>query len=129
MYNKVILIGTMADRPQEMYDTDVHRHVYISLKVSPPSDAVPTYWGGVYDLRDSDWPIGADTFPVICRDPLLVERCLKSFNKGDIVCVEGRLVLTVLRSDRDLVPLVEILASEVLLLSEHSSMQVQEQQL
>ena len=126
MYNKIILIGTMIDHPQEMYDTDARRCICISLKVLPPPDAPPTHWGLIFDLRDPDWPIGDDTFLVICRDPLLVEKCLKSFSKGDVVCVEGRLVLTQLRSGGDLLPLAEILASEVLLLSEHSNIQLQE---
>ncbi len=118
MYNRITLIGAMVGRPQEMYDADANRYVYISLKVTPPPDAPPTYWGGVYDLRDPDWPLGDDTFLVICRDLLLAERCLKSLHKGDLVCIEGRLVLTLLRSDADLVPLAEILASDVLLLKE-----------
>jgi hypothetical protein len=55
---------------------------------------------------------------VICRDQLLVERCLQSLHKGDVICIEGRLVLTLLRSDGDLVPLAEILASDVIPLKE-----------
>jgi hypothetical protein len=118
MYNRITLIGTMVDRPQEMYDTDANRYISISLKVPPPPDAPPTHWGGVYDLRGPDWPTGDDTFLVICRDLLLVKKCLKVLHKGDLIGVEGRLVLTLLRSDGDLVPLAEILASEVILLKE-----------
>src|SRR5438309_1960259 len=36
IYNRVTLIGTIADRPQEMYDTDANRYVYMSLKVARP---------------------------------------------------------------------------------------------
>jgi hypothetical protein len=118
MHNRITLIGTMADHPQEMYDTDANRYVYISLNVPPPPDAPPTHWGGIYDLRDPDWPRGDDTFLIICRDSLLIETCLKSLRKGDLVCIEGRLVLTLLRNSNDLVPLAEILASTVLLLKE-----------
>lgn len=71
-----------------------------------------------YDLRDPDWPRGDDTFLIICHDSLLIEMCLKPLHKGDMICIEGRLVLTLLRSGTDLVPLAEILASTVLLLKE-----------
>jgi single-stranded DNA-binding protein len=122
MYNKITLIGTMAERPQEMYDPDGNRCACISLNVPPPSDAPPTYWGLVFDLRPpgcgSGWPVGDATFLVVCRVQLLIEKCLQSLHKGDVVCVEGRLVLTLLCSDEDLVPLAEILASEVILLKE-----------
>ena len=116
MYNRITLIGTMADHPQEMYDADANRYVYISLHVPPPPDAPPTHWGGIYDLRNPDWPRGDDMFLIICRDSLLVEMCLKSLHKGDLVCIEGRLVLTLLNSDNDLVPVAEILANTALLL-------------
>jgi hypothetical protein len=55
---------------------------------------------------------------VICQDLLLAERCLNALHVGDLICVEGRLVLTLLRSDGNLVPLAEILASDVILLKE-----------
>lgn len=122
MYNKITLIGTVAERPQEMYDPDGNRCVCISLNVPPPPDAPPTHWGLVFDLRPSGcgsgWPVGDETFPVICRTQLLVEKCLQSLHEGNIICVEGRLVLTLLRSGGDLVPLAEILASDVILLTE-----------
>jgi len=53
---------------------------------------------------------------VICRDALLVEKCVISLHKDDLVCIEGRLVLTHSRIDGDLVPLAEILASNAILL-------------
>jgi hypothetical protein len=122
MYNKMTLIGTMKDHPHEMYDTDAHRYVYMSISIPPPPDAPPTHWAGIYDLRPpgngSGWSVGDDTFLVICRDPLLIETCLQSLHKGDLICIEGRLVLTLLESDADVVPLAEILASNVLLLKE-----------
>lgn len=118
MYNRITLIGTIVDHPEEMYDMNGNRHVYLSLNIPPPPDAPPTYWGGIYDLHNPDRSAGDDTFPVICRDPLLIERCLNVLHKNDLICVEGRLVLTLLRSERDLVPLAEILASDVILLKE-----------
>jgi len=127
MYNRITLVGTMADRPQEMYDPDASRWVCISLNVLPPPDAPPTHWGLVFDLRSPDWPVGDETFLVICRDHVLVEKCLKSLQKGDVICVEGRLVLTLLRSEGQLLPLAEILASDVIPLTEHSSGALQEE--
>lgn len=121
MYNRITLIGMLTDDPQERIDPDGNRAALLSLKVPPPTDAPPTYWGLVYDLRSPDWPTGEDTFLVICRDRALMERCLHSFHQGDVACVEGRLVLTCLRSNGDLVPLAEILASDVILLTEHTS--------
>lgn len=125
MYNKITLIGTMADHPQAKYDPDANLSVCISLIVPPPPDAFPTYWGLVFDLRPpgsgSGWPTGDDTFLVIVRDPELVERCLQSLHKGDVICVEGRLVLTLLRSDGDIVPLAEVLASDVILLTKDAN--------
>lgn len=121
MHNRITLIGTLADHPQERVDPDGNRAALLSLKVPPPPDAPPTYWGLVYDLRSPDWPTGEDTFLVICRERVLVERCFQSVHKGDLICVEGRLVLTFLRSHGALVPLAEILASDVILLTEHSS--------
>lgn len=126
MYNRITLIGMLTDDPQERIDPDGNWAALLSLKVPPPPDAPPTYWGLVYDLRSPDWPTGEDTFLVICRDRLLIERCLQFFYQGDAVCVEGRLVLTFLRSDSDLVPLAEILASDVILLTEHTSGRSQE---
>lgn len=118
MYNRIILIGTIVDDPEEIYAPDASRAVYLSLKVSLPPDASPTYWGLIYDLRppglSSGWTVGDDTFLVICRDSLLIERCLRSFHKADVVCVEGRLVLTLLRCDGEPVPLAEILANDVI---------------
>jgi hypothetical protein len=122
MYNRITLVGIMADHPREMYDTDANRYICLSLQVLPPPDAPPTHWGGIYDLRAPNWTAGEDTFLVICRDPLLVKRCGTSLHKGDVVCVEGRLVLTYLRCSRDPVPLAEILASDVIVLTEHSSL-------
>jgi hypothetical protein len=108
------LIGTLIDHPQDTYDTDANKVLSISLKVAPPPDAPPTYWGVIYDLRSPDWPRGDDTFLIISRDLLLIDRCMQSLHKGDLVCVEGRLVLTLLRSGGDLVPLAEILANEII---------------
>jgi hypothetical protein len=51
MYNKITLIGTMADHPQAKYDPDANLSVCISLIVPPPLDSSPTYWGLVFDLR------------------------------------------------------------------------------
>jgi hypothetical protein len=116
MYNKITLIGTLIDHPEEMYDTDANRCMYFSLNVPPPPDAPPTHWGLHFDLRIRDWPRGDGIFLVISRDLLLVERYLSSLHKGDMVCVEGRLVLTPLRALGELVPLAEILASEIILL-------------
>jgi len=121
MHNRITLIGTLADHPQESIDPDGNRAALLSLKVPPPPDAPPTYWGLVYDLRSPDWPTGEDTFLVIYRERELVEWCFQSVHKDDLICVEGRLVLTFLNSDGDLVPLAEILASDVILLREHSS--------
>jgi single-stranded DNA-binding protein len=127
MYNRITLIGTITKNPQEMFDPDGNEAALISLKVPPPPDAPPTHWGLVYDLRAPDWPVGDDTFLVICQDRLLIERCLKSLHKGDVVCVEGRLVLTLLRTNGDLVPLAEILANDVILLTKHSSVRLREE--
>jgi single-stranded DNA-binding protein len=122
MYNRITLVGTIVDDPQEKYDPDANRAVCIALKVPPPPDAPPTHWGLVFDMHSgSDWPTGDDTFLVICRNNLLGERCLQSLQEGDLVCVEGRLVLTLLNSDGTQVPLAEILASEVILLSRNAS--------
>jgi len=126
MYNRITLIGTLTDSPEEEIDPEGNRAALLSLKVPPPPDAPPTHWGLFFDLRSPDWPTGEDAFLVICRDRLLIERCLYGFHPGDIVCVEGRLVLTLLRSDGDLVPLAEILASEVIPLTEHASERPQE---
>jgi single-stranded DNA-binding protein len=126
MYNRITLIGTLTDHPQERIDPHGNGAALLSLKVPPPPDAPPTYWGLVYDVRSSDWPTGEDTFLVICRDRLLRERCVQDLHQGDIICVEGRLVLTLLRSNGDLVPLAEILASEVILLTRHTSEHPQE---
>jgi hypothetical protein len=115
MYNRIILIGSVVDHPEASYDIDGNKFLCLQIKVPPPPDAPPTYWGMVYDLRFHDWPVGEDTFLVICRDPFLVERCLQSLQKGDLVCVEGRLVLTLLRSEGELLPLAEILANDVIL--------------
>jgi single-stranded DNA-binding protein len=119
MCNRITLIGTLADHPQEKFDPDGNCAVLLSLKVPPPPDAPPTHWGLVYDLRSPDWPTGEDTFLIICRERVLVEKCLQSLHKGDLIGVEGRLVLTYLSSDGDIVPLAEILASDVILLTEH----------
>lgn len=116
MLNRITLIGTMMDDPGILYDPNGSRCVYFSLNVPPPHYAPPTYWGMVFDLRGPDWPTGEDSFLVICRDVVLVEKCVNSLHKDDLVCIEGRLVLTHLRSDADLVPLAEILASDVILL-------------
>ncbi len=62
-----------------------------------------------------------DTFLVICRDPFLIEKCPNVLHKSDLVCVKGRLVLTLVRSGEDLVPLAEILVSDVILVSSLSS--------
>jgi hypothetical protein len=117
MYNKITLIGMLTDHPKEIYDTDANKFLCILLKVSPPPDSPPTYWGVEYDLRAPDWPRGDDTFLVISRDLLLIERCIKTLHKGDIICVEGRLVLTPFLVNRNLVPLAEILTHEILLLA------------
>jgi single-stranded DNA-binding protein len=127
MYNRIILIGSLVDHPQDYYDPDGNKFLCMQIKVPPPPDAPPTYWGTIYDLRGLDWPRGEDTFLVICRDHLLVERCLQTLRKGDVVCVEGRLVLTLLRSEGELLPLAEILASDVFLLTEDSRVQLQEE--
>ncbi|HTI13738.1 MAG TPA: hypothetical protein VL461_04085 [Dictyobacter sp.] len=47
MYNRIILIGTIAKRPEEMYAVDGRRFVSLLLTVPLP----PTYWGEVNDLR------------------------------------------------------------------------------
>src|SRR5579859_156010 len=120
-------VGTMADHPPKIYHPDANKYVSISLKVPSPPNAPPTYWGLVYDLRSPDWPVGHDTFLVICREHSLVDKCLESFHKGDVVCIEGSLVLTLLPSDGDLVPLAEILACDVILLTEHSSVRLQQE--
>jgi hypothetical protein len=122
MFNRITLVGTMADGPGEMYDTGGNKHAVFSLKVSPPADAPQPYWSGVYDLRCPEH----DTFLVICRDPLLVGSVLEACYKDDVVCVEGRLVLTLLRCGGDNVPLVEVLASEVVLLLKRLDAQLQE---
>jgi hypothetical protein len=106
----------MMDDPEVVYDPDGSKRVYFALNVPPPPNAPPTHWGIVYDMRAPDWTTGDDSFLVTCRDALLVERCVKSLHQDDLVCIEGRLVLTYLRSDRDLVPLAEIFASDVILL-------------
>ncbi len=121
MYNRITLIGILTDHPQQNIDPDGNGAVLLSLKVPPPPDAPPTYWGLVYDLRSPDWSTGEDTFLVICRDHSLIERCLQFFHQGDLVCIEGRLVLTHLLSDGNLVPLAEILANDVILLRECAS--------
>ncbi len=121
MYNRITLIGMLADDPRAKIDPDGNQVALLSLKVPPPTDAPPAYWGLVFDLRSPGWSTGEDTFLIICRDRTLIERCLHRFHQGDIACVEGRLVLTYLRSDGDLVPLAEILASDVILLAEHTS--------
>ncbi|HTI13737.1 MAG TPA: hypothetical protein VL461_04080 [Dictyobacter sp.] len=51
---------------------------------------------------------------MIGQDPALVERCLRSLQKGTVVCIEGRLVLTLLRGREGLLPLAEILAHDVI---------------
>ncbi|HZO73627.1 MAG TPA: single-stranded DNA-binding protein [Ktedonobacteraceae bacterium] len=127
MYNKVTLIGQLADLPEKLYDPDGNVVVCMQLKVSPPSDAPPTYWGVTYDLRTPQWTVGEETFMVICRAPLLIERCLQSLHKDDLVCVEGRLVLTQLLNGEDLLYLAEILASDVILLTEHADKRSQEE--
>lgn len=126
MYNKITLIGPLAYLPEKLYDPDGNIVVCMQLKVAPPSDAPPTYWGVTYDLRTPEWPVGEETFMVICRDPLLIERCLQSLREGDLVCVEGRLVLTQLLKGETLLYLAEILASDVILLTEHISKRSQE---
>jgi len=87
MYNKITLIGPLADLPEKLYDPDGNVVVCMRLKATPPSDAPPTYWGVTYDLRTPQWTVGEEIFMVICRDPLLIERCLQSLHKGDLVCV------------------------------------------
>ena len=116
MYDKIIVVGTMTDAPQELYDTNGHKFVSMSLAISTSSDAPQSYWEGVYDVRTSERPVGGTLLVVICREPLLIEKCLRSLHKGDLTCVEGRLVLTSLRCDGDIVPLAELLANEILLL-------------
>jgi hypothetical protein len=118
MYNRITLIGTIVDHFKLIFDPFGERTLFFELHVSLPPDAPPTHWGLVYDLRGPGgaYPVGNEDVPIICRKPLLTERCFQSFHKGDLVCVEGRLVLTLLRSDADLVPLAEILASDVLLI-------------
>lgn len=120
MYNKITLIGPLADSPEMLYDPDGNIVVCMRLNVSLPADAPPTYWGVTYDLHAPQWPVGEEAFMVICRDPQLIERCLQSLQKGDLVCVEGRLVLTQLRNGEDLLYLAEILASDVILLTKRS---------
>lgn len=120
MYNRITLVGILMDHPQEMFDPDGNRAVLLELKVPPPADAPPTHWGLVFDLRGPQWPTGEETFLVVCRERVLLERCLSSFHQGDLLCVEGRLVLTFLHSDGAIVPLAEILASDVMLLTEHA---------
>jgi len=121
MYNRITLIGPVIDHPQLYVDLDGNPAILLSLKVPPPADAPPTHWGLIYNWRSEDWPTGEDTFLVIYRERELVEWCFQSVHKDDLICVEGRLVLTFLNSDGDLVPLAEILASDVILLREHSS--------
>jgi single-stranded DNA-binding protein len=127
MYNKIILIGSLVDHPQDSYDPDRNKCLCIQIKVPPPPDAPPTYWGTVYDLRGPDRATGDDIFLVTCRDYLLVERCLQTLRKGDVVCVEGRLVLTQLHSEGEFLPLAEILANDVILLTEDVRVQLQEE--
>lgn len=121
MYNKITLIGPLADVPEKLSDPDGNIVVCMQLKVAPPADAPPTYWGVTYDLRTPEWTVGEETFLVICRDPLLIEKCLQSLHKGDLVCAEGRLVLTQLLEGETLLYLAEILASDVILLTEDAS--------
>ena len=127
MYNKITLIGPLADLPEKLYDPDGNIVVCLRLKVSSPADAPPTYWGLTYDLRTPEWTIGEATFMVVCRDSLLLEKCLQSFSKDDLVCVEGHLVLTQLLNGEAILYLAEILASEVILLAEDAGKRSQEE--
>lgn len=124
MYNKIILVGTVDDSPVDSlevsYDLDGDEFLRFSLKVPPPPDAPCTHWRGIYNLRtpDKKRPVGDDNFMIICRDHVLIEKCVSSLKKGDIVCVEGRLTLTELRVGYDDVPLVEILAHDIVAITE-----------
>jgi single-stranded DNA-binding protein len=114
MYNSITLIGTLVDRPQPLYDPDANKAAVFSLHVALPADAPATYWGLLFDLRGPEWTVGEEHFLVVCRNPALVEHCLYSLQKGDVVCVEGRLVVTLLNSEGTDVPLAEILAHKVI---------------
>lgn len=122
MHNRITLIGTTLTEPEFIYDPAGNKAVTMSPSVPPHPDAPPTPWGLVFDMRapgaPDDWPTGDDAFLVVCRDSALVERVLQSVHPGDLLYVEGRLVLTQmsLRTGGDVVPLAEILASEVLVL-------------
>lgn len=116
MYNSITLIGTLVDRPQAIYDPDANKAAVFSLYVALPADAPPTYWGLLFDVRGPEWTVGEEHFLVVCRDATLVEHCLHSLQKGDIICVEGRLVVTLLHSEGTDVPLAEILAHKVIVL-------------
>lgn len=108
MYNKVMLIGRVIEGPEPFYEPMGAEVFWMKLKVPLPADAPPTYWGLVYDVRcGQQFTKGDESFLIICRDPLLFEQWVGSLKREDVVCVEGRLVLTNVRSDGDLVPLAE----------------------
>jgi|SRR5579871_1808193 single-stranded DNA-binding protein len=121
MYNKITLIGSIAGDPEHYYDPSGDKYLCFQLTVPPPPDDPQTYWGMVYDLRapgtQDGWPTGDDTFQVICREPALTKRWIDNLQKGDILCVEGRLVLTLFRSEGELLRLPEILASDIIRIS------------
>jgi hypothetical protein len=121
--NTIRLIGSVIEGPEPLYEPTGAELFWMKMKVPLPADAAPTYWYLVYDVRcGQHFTRGDETFLVICRDPLLFERWACSLKRGDVVCVEGRLVLTELRCDGDLVPLAEILAETMNLLSDSSSL-------
>jgi hypothetical protein len=113
------LIGTLVDRPELLYDPDANKAAVFSLHVVLPADAPATYWGLLFDLRGPEWTVEEEHFLVVCRDPALVEYCSHSLQRGDVVCVEGRLVVTLFNSEGTDVPLAEILARQVIVLVGH----------
>lgn len=120
MLNRIMLIGTVLEQPDFSYDPHGDKVVTLSLSVPPPSDAPPTYLAVSNDIRGfgaPGWTTGDDAFLVVCRDEALSEQTLQSVQTGDLVYVEGQLVLTLLH----LLPLAEILASDVVVLKAHSA--------
>ncbi len=113
MLNRITLIGTVKYDLNELYEPDGTIMVRIHVIVPPPLDA-PLSDASTMDLGYPESPDRNDDFLVICRGSTLVEKSVQSLRKGDLVCIEGRLVLTTFRVGDYFWQLHEILASEVI---------------
>ncbi len=113
MLNRITLIGIVKYDLSELYEPDGAIMARIHVIVPPPPDA-PRSDASRADMGYPESPDRNNDFLVICRGSALVRKCVESLHKGDLVYIEGRLVLTTFRVGDYFWQLHEILASEVI---------------